>query len=83
MLSVTCPGSYLQELDRITKPDYLPNEQDVLRSRVKTTGIIEEQFACKELHFRYMKKPATNITLPESYTSITCILCHWSSKELP
>ncbi|XP_067101719.1 guanine nucleotide-binding protein G(t) subunit alpha-2-like [Osmerus mordax] len=59
---------YLQELDRITKSDYLPNEQDVLRSRVKTTGIIEEQFACKELHFRYMKKPATNITLSESYT---------------
>ncbi|XP_035236903.1 guanine nucleotide-binding protein G(t) subunit alpha-2 [Anguilla rostrata] len=43
---------YLSELDRITKPDYLPTEQDVLRSRVKTTGIIEEQFSCKELHFR-------------------------------
>ncbi|XP_014022338.1 guanine nucleotide-binding protein G(t) subunit alpha-2-like [Oncorhynchus tshawytscha] len=45
-------GYYLGELDRITKSDYLPNEQDVLRSRVKTTGIIEEQFSCKELHFR-------------------------------
>ncbi|XP_058498362.1 guanine nucleotide-binding protein G(t) subunit alpha-2 [Solea solea] len=45
-------GYYLNEMDRICKADYLPSEQDVLRSRVKTTGIIEEQFACKELHFR-------------------------------
>lgn len=45
-------GYYLAELDRIRKPDYMPTEQDVLRSRVKTTGIIEEQFSCKELHFR-------------------------------
>uniref|UniRef100_A0AAV2LYB5 Uncharacterized protein n=1 Tax=Knipowitschia caucasica TaxID=637954 RepID=A0AAV2LYB5_KNICA len=45
-------GYYLNELDRIRKPDYMPTEQDVLRSRVKTTGIIEEQFSCKELHFR-------------------------------
>ncbi|XP_051280665.1 guanine nucleotide-binding protein G(t) subunit alpha-2 [Dicentrarchus labrax] len=45
-------GYYLNEMERICKPDYLPTEQDVLRSRVKTTGIIEEQFGCKELHFR-------------------------------
>ncbi|KAK1898162.1 Guanine nucleotide-binding protein G(t) subunit alpha-2 [Dissostichus eleginoides] len=45
-------ADYLNEMERITKSDYLPSEQDVLRSRVKTTGIIEEQFACKELHFR-------------------------------
>ncbi|KAK5894522.1 hypothetical protein CesoFtcFv8_011205 [Champsocephalus esox] len=45
-------GYYLNEMERIGKSDYLPTEQDVLRSRVKTTGIIEEQFACKELHFR-------------------------------
>ncbi|MBN3324905.1 GNAT2 protein, partial [Atractosteus spatula] len=44
---------YLNELDRITAPNYLPNEQDVLRSRVKTTGIIEEQFSFKDVHFRY------------------------------
>uniref|UniRef100_A0AAR2KU31 Guanine nucleotide binding protein (G protein), alpha transducing activity polypeptide 2 n=1 Tax=Pygocentrus nattereri TaxID=42514 RepID=A0AAR2KU31_PYGNA len=45
-------GYYLCDMDRICKPDYIPTEQDVLRSRVKTTGIIEEQFGCKELHFR-------------------------------
>lgn len=48
--------SYLNEMDRICKPDYLPTEQDVLRSRVKTTGIIEEQFSCKELHFRWVAR---------------------------
>lgn len=51
-----CSGiiSYLNEMDRICKADYMPTEQDVLRSRVKTTGIIEEQFSCKELHFRWV-----------------------------
>lgn len=44
--------SYLNQLDRITDPDYLPNEQDVLRSRVKTTGIIETKFSVKDLNFR-------------------------------
>ncbi|XP_072279693.1 guanine nucleotide-binding protein G(t) subunit alpha-2 [Pyxicephalus adspersus] len=43
---------YLNQLDRITASNYIPNEQDVLRSRVKTTGIIETQFSFKDLHFR-------------------------------
>lgn len=33
-------------------PGYVPTEQDVLRSRVKTTGIIETQFSFKDLNFR-------------------------------
>lgn len=44
--------SYLNDLDRITTPNYLPTEQDVLRSRVKTTGIIETRFSVKDLNFR-------------------------------
>uniref|UniRef100_A0A8C2RN77 Guanine nucleotide-binding protein G(T) subunit alpha-3 n=1 Tax=Capra hircus TaxID=9925 RepID=A0A8C2RN77_CAPHI len=43
---------YLNDLDRIAAPGYVPNEQDVLHSRVKTTGIIETQFSFKDLHFR-------------------------------
>uniref|UniRef100_A0A8D0GW38 G protein subunit alpha transducin 3 n=1 Tax=Sphenodon punctatus TaxID=8508 RepID=A0A8D0GW38_SPHPU len=43
---------YLNDLDRLTAPGYVPNEQDVLRSRVKTTGIIETQFSFKDLQFR-------------------------------
>uniref|UniRef100_A0A0D9S6I7 G protein subunit alpha transducin 2 n=1 Tax=Chlorocebus sabaeus TaxID=60711 RepID=A0A0D9S6I7_CHLSB len=43
---------YLNQLERITDPEYLPSEQDVLRSRVKTTGIIETKFSVKDLNFR-------------------------------
>jgi len=43
---------YLNELDRIASPNYVPTQQDVLRTRVKTTGIIETQFTYKGLHFK-------------------------------
>lgn len=43
---------YLNMLDRITRPKYLPTEQDVLRTRVKTTGIIETHFSFKGLNFK-------------------------------
>ncbi|KAL7985949.1 hypothetical protein Chor_011115 [Crotalus horridus] len=45
-------GYYLNALARLVVPGYVPTEQDVLRSRVKTTGIIETQFSFKDLHFR-------------------------------
>lgn len=35
---------YFDAIDRIGLPGYVPSDQDVLRSRVKTTGIIEETF---------------------------------------
>ena len=44
-------GYYLDELDRICEPEYVPSEQDVLRTRVKTTGIIETMFDYKSLYF--------------------------------
>jgi len=44
--------SYLSDLDRISASDYVPTEQDVLRSRVKTTGIVETHFSFKDLHFK-------------------------------
>ncbi|NWJ10213.1 GNAT3 protein, partial [Crypturellus undulatus] len=43
---------YLNDLDRLAMPDYVPSEQDVLHSRVKTTGIIETRFSFKDLNFR-------------------------------
>ncbi|KAI4826738.1 guanine nucleotide-binding protein G(t) subunit alpha-1 [Gymnodraco acuticeps] len=45
-------GYYLNDLERLVQPGYVPTEQDVLRSRVKTTGIIETTFSFKDLHFR-------------------------------
>ncbi|KAM7402247.1 hypothetical protein PAMP_017504 [Pampus punctatissimus] len=45
-------SDYLNDLERLIQPGYVPTEQDVLRSRVKTTGIIETQFGLKDLNFR-------------------------------
>jgi len=44
--------SYLDRLDRLVAPDYVPSTQDVLRSRVMTTGIVETQFTHKDLFFK-------------------------------
>ena len=46
-------NSYLDAIQRLCAPDYIPSEQDVLRSRVKTTGIVETHFEFKDLHFKY------------------------------
>ncbi|KAG9286883.1 hypothetical protein G9A89_012433 [Geosiphon pyriformis] len=43
---------YFDSIDRIARPEYLPTDQDVLRSRVKTTGITETTFLIGELTYR-------------------------------
>uniref|UniRef100_A0A914CE25 Guanine nucleotide-binding protein G(I) subunit alpha n=1 Tax=Acrobeloides nanus TaxID=290746 RepID=A0A914CE25_9BILA len=43
---------YLNALDRISQPGYIPTQDDVLRTRVKTTGIVETHFTYKDLHFK-------------------------------
>ncbi|KAI9138875.1 guanine nucleotide binding protein, alpha subunit [Paraphysoderma sedebokerense] len=43
---------YFESLDRISQPTYLPTDQDILRSRVKTTGIVETTFLIGELTYR-------------------------------
>lgn len=43
---------YLNALDRIAQPHYIPSQQDLLRTRVKTTGIVETHFSFKGLHFK-------------------------------
>ncbi|KAF4796472.1 hypothetical protein TURU_083911 [Turdus rufiventris] len=45
-------GSYLNDLDRIADSAYLPTQQDVLRVRVPTTGIIEYPFDLQSVIFR-------------------------------
>ncbi|XP_051875118.1 guanine nucleotide-binding protein G(q) subunit alpha isoform X4 [Pristis pectinata] len=46
---------YLSDTDRIAAPDYLPTQQDVLRVRVPTTGIIEYPFDLENIIFSYLK----------------------------
>ena len=40
------------QISRISSPGYIPTQQDVLRTRVKTTGIIETNFTFKDLNFK-------------------------------
>lgn len=40
-------------MPRIEAPDYLPTEQDILRARAPTTGIIEYPFDLDGIVFRY------------------------------
>jgi len=42
---------YFNEIDRIGTENYIPTVQDVLRSRAKTTGIIETEFEVEGTHF--------------------------------
>lgn len=35
---------FFNRLDEVCQEGYIPNEQDVLRSRVRTTGIVENEF---------------------------------------
>lgn len=41
-------------MDRISSPFYVPTEQDVLRTRIKTTGIVETNFIYKNLNIKMM-----------------------------
>ncbi|KAG2206821.1 hypothetical protein INT47_007577 [Mucor saturninus] len=43
---------YFDAIDRISSPDYIPSDGDVLRARVKTTGITETKFEVGDLIYR-------------------------------
>ncbi|XP_033613639.1 guanine nucleotide-binding protein subunit alpha-14 isoform X3 [Fukomys damarensis] len=43
---------YLTDIDRIAMPSFVPTQQDVLRVRVPTTGIIEYPFNLEDIIFR-------------------------------
>jgi len=43
---------FLDKLEEIGQANYLPSTQDILRTRVKTTGIVEINFSFKDLNFR-------------------------------
>ncbi|KAK3869847.1 hypothetical protein Pcinc_024875 [Petrolisthes cinctipes] len=43
---------FLDKLDKLGEKDYQPTQQDILRTRVKTTGIVEVHFSFKNLNFK-------------------------------
>jgi len=54
--------SYLDNIEQIAKPDYLPTLQDILRVRVPTTGIIEYPFDLDSIIFRSVIAVPGNLT---------------------
>lgn len=67
------------EIDRVAAPDYLPTEQDILRVRVPTTGIIEYPFDLEEIRFRYVspcKERKKTLPVPVIYY---LLLLHWTT----
>ncbi|KNE57784.1 hypothetical protein AMAG_04635 [Allomyces macrogynus ATCC 38327] len=43
---------YFEAMPRLAAPQYKPTDQDILRSRVKTTGIVETTFRIGDLTYR-------------------------------
>ncbi|PIO77472.1 g-protein alpha subunit [Teladorsagia circumcincta] len=43
---------FLDSVDRISNVNYKPTDQDILLTRIKTTGIVEVSFMIKKVHFR-------------------------------
>jgi guanine nucleotide-binding protein G(i) subunit alpha len=51
LLVLTAPCSFFTDVLRIGSPNYLPTENDVLRARLKTTGITETRFTMGQLQY--------------------------------
>merc|ERR1712139_355447 len=43
---------FFNHILRVAADDYLPDDQDMLRARVRTTGIVEAEFDVDGYHFR-------------------------------
>ena len=61
MFGLHCPSrqltniaSFFEEVERISDPNYIPIESDVLRARTKTTGIYETRFTMGQLSIQYV-----------------------------
>jgi len=48
----TSANYFLDRVEELSADDYLPTEQDVLRSRVRTTGIVENEFVIDGSRFK-------------------------------
>jgi len=49
-----CAAYFFENVDRFVADGYIPTQQDVLRARVRTTGIQEAEFKFEELEFRML-----------------------------
>jgi hypothetical protein len=66
----TC--SFFDEVARISAPEYIPTEADVLRARTKTTGIYETRFTMGQLSIQYVYP--TDRALFVADVNIVCLM---------
>jgi hypothetical protein len=71
----SCPY-FLDELERICSPDYIPSTQDMLMIRVTTTGIIE---VGKMLSMLGSQKSSDIFCCPRKQHKGTCTVC-WKKR---
>jgi hypothetical protein len=45
--------SFLDNFDRISGENFTPNNDDLLRVRIRTTGIVQEDFQFNHVRLRY------------------------------
>jgi hypothetical protein len=50
--ALTLSSSFLVDLDRLFNKEFVPTDQDVLRARLRTTGITESHFDLGSLQYR-------------------------------
>lgn len=65
------------EIDRVAAHNYLPTEQDILRVRVPTTGIIEYPFDLEEIRFRYIYNNTSMLILLFIFVHILIFNVDW------
>ena len=78
LLLLLLPPSYFHNMERLLASDYVPDEQDVLRSRVQTTGIIETSFRVKQLTYRSVCKE----TLHDPWYQLVVMTTGWLMLEV-
>jgi len=48
---MSCVDYYFEAIDRITSPNYQPTQEDILRSKTRTTGVLETTFNASDVEF--------------------------------
>ncbi|XP_033095424.1 guanine nucleotide-binding protein G(s) subunit alpha-like [Anneissia japonica] len=51
---IDCAKYFLDSMDRVRQPDYVPTDQDILRCRVMTTGVLVSEFQIKTVKFHLL-----------------------------
>ena len=64
--------SFFDEIERISRKNYVPNVQDVLRARQKSTGITELEFESDDIKIRRVLPPTTQDSVVADSLSIEC-----------